>query len=610
MPATREAAVCAADVSLPIRVIPYPDPRPPDDGVPPLDTHCAPLRAGFRGQEMKIRFTRSRLPGTLLCALAIAGCGGGGGSGGEPAAQESTSPDPEKTFDAQVTGSVGDGPIANATLSVYTSSGELLETFSSDQDAAYNVSFKTKGKYYPLVIEAVDGIDLVTNLSPDFKLESVSTEPRNKATVNLTPYSTLAVAAAREMSGGISDRNIDTAVEAVMSELSYGLTSFSVDGPISTEIDDSNLAEMVKSSEALAELFRRTNQAMLAARGSSSIDAVIAALGSDLVDGDLDGRGGPLTDAQVSATAAIVSAQVLVESMTNRLRVNGEVVTAALDRVINQLASRNMSAPTASLPVTAEMLANAKLGVDAALAIAPSAGLETLRAALDDVSPGMLPADVREVLASDAELELDDSISSITAGTDADVDTVNTVMASDSGDTALTISGTPSTQVLVGEKYAFEPTTSGGDGTLTFSISGKPGWAAFDTSTGLLSGTPGDGDVGTYSDIVITVTDGQASSSLGPFSISVDATATGAAELSWTAPTENTDGTTLTDLDGYSVHWGKDPDSYSSSQELDAGIQSYVVEELTAGTWYFAVRARNSDGLYSDYSNEASKTIE
>jgi len=47
---------------------------------------------------------------------------------------------------------------------------------------------------------------------------------------------------------------------------------------------------------------------------------------------------------------------------------------------------------------------------------------------------------------------------------------------------------------------------------------GKPSWATFDTTTGLLSGLAVKG---TYSGIVITVSDGCATASLPAFSIKV-----------------------------------------------------------------------------------------
>ncbi len=84
------------------------------------------------------------------------------------------------------------------------------------------------------------------------------------------------------------------------------------------------------------------------------------------------------------------------------------------------------------------------------------------------------------------------------------------------------ISGNPMTTIQAGSIYSFVPVASDPDGdNLTFSISNKPSWANFDTSTGQLFGSPNNSNVGTYSNIVISVSDGIASSSLTSFSISV-----------------------------------------------------------------------------------------
>jgi len=99
--------------------------------------------------------------------------------------------------------------------------------------------------------------------------------------------------------------------------------------------------------------------------------------------------------------------------------------------------------------------------------------------------------------------------------------------------------------------------------------------------------------------------------SLAAFSIDVMAIATGSATLSWAAPTQNSDGSPLLDLAGYKVYWGTSSGNYTNSVTLNgAGMTTYVVENLLSGTtYYFAVTSFNSDGLESDFSNEASKTI-
>jgi hypothetical protein len=89
-----------------------------------------------------------------------------------------------------------------------------------------------------------------------------------------------------------------------------------------------------------------------------------------------------------------------------------------------------------------------------------------------------------------------------------------------------TIAGIPAGTVQAGSHYVFQPSASDTNGNaLVFSVAGLPSWASFSATTGLLSGTPSSADVGSYSNIVVTVGDGQASASLAPFAITVTAIA-------------------------------------------------------------------------------------
>jgi hypothetical protein len=181
------------------------------------------------------------------------------------------------------------------------------------------------------------------------------------------------------------------------------------------------------------------------------------------------------------------------------------------------------------------------------------------------------------------------------------------------GNAAPTIQGQPSGTVQAGQAYTFQPSASDPNGdTLTFSVGNKPGWADFNTATGRLSGTPTAADVAMYSNITISVSDGQASDSLSAFSISVTdvAAATGTATLSWTPPTENSDGSALTDLAGYQVYYGQSQNNLTKTVTLNnASLSTYVVENLGSGTWYFALVAVNSRGTTSVFSSVATKTI-
>ena len=81
------------------------------------------------------------------------------------------------------------------------------------------------------------------------------------------------------------------------------------------------------------------------------------------------------------------------------------------------------------------------------------------------------------------------------------------------------------------------------------------------------------------------------------------------AVLSWTAPTQNVDGSPLTNLAGYKVYWGTTPGTYSSNASVSgAGTTTYTTN-LTPGTWYFAVSALDATGAESAKTNEVSKTV-
>ena len=106
------------------------------------------------------------------------------------------------------------------------------------------------------------------------------------------------------------------------------------------------------------------------------------------------------------------------------------------------------------------------------------------------------------------------------------------------------ITGTPATTVQAGSAYSFTPAASDADGnTLTFAITNKPSWANFSTATGQLSGTPATANVGTYSNIVISVSDGTTSVSLPTFSIQVTAPPAIPPTISGNPPTQAQAGT-------------------------------------------------------------------
>jgi hypothetical protein len=176
---------------------------------------------------------------------------------------------------------------------------------------------------------------------------------------------------------------------------------------------------------------------------------------------------------------------------------------------------------------------------------------------------------------------------------------------------APTISGSPASNVVAGQAYSFQPSAADANGDqLTFTVANLPGWASFNASTGRVSGTPTASQVGAYGNISISVSDGTANAALAAFSITVTDVASGSATLSWTPPTSNSDGTTLTNLSGFQVRYGRTSGNLDQTVSLNnPSINRYVVENLSSGIWYFAVVAVNSNGVTSSLSNTSNKTI-
>ncbi len=101
-----------------------------------------------------------------------------------------------------------------------------------------------------------------------------------------------------------------------------------------------------------------------------------------------------------------------------------------------------------------------------------------------------------------------------------------------------TISGTPSDNVLEGGDYSFTPTLSDIENDpLTVTVLNSPGWLTLNATTGVLSGSPEVGDEGTYSNIVLQVSDGQGSTQLARFTIEV----VGDFDIDGVANSEDTD---------------------------------------------------------------------
>jgi len=178
------------------------------------------------------------------------------------------------------------------------------------------------------------------------------------------------------------------------------------------------------------------------------------------------------------------------------------------------------------------------------------------------------------------------------------------------------LSGNPAVTATVGSAYSFQPTARDPNGlALTFSVWGKPAWLNFDKATGRLYGTPTAANVGKYGPMGIEASDGYYVGSLPAFAITVPSQGASlppsAVTLAWTPPTENTNGSTLTNLAGYHIYYGTSQSNLSKVVDIsNPGVASYVLSDLTSGTWYFALTSVNSAGVESERSSIISTVVD
>ena len=181
-----------------------------------------------------------------------------------------------------------------------------------------------------------------------------------------------------------------------------------------------------------------------------------------------------------------------------------------------------------------------------------------------------------------------------------------------STNSAPTIQGNPARAITVGQTYNFIPVASDADGdALTFSVTNLPSWASFSAETGELSGLPTLTNTGMFSNISISVSDGERSTSLNPFSIEVTQSSLGSTTLTLIAPAVHTDGTAFTDLASYKLYFGNTRGAYPNEIVVDnPGVSDYVVENLAPATYYFVATAINTAGMESGFSNEVTRVVE
>jgi len=574
--------------------------------------------------------------------------------------------DPQDTIvSTRIVGSVGDGPIQDARVRAFTNSGDEVPRSEtrSDNTADYEITVRTQGRNYPLTIVADEGIDMVTNGQPDFSLRSVVMGPGRNEIANLNPYSTLIVKTAQK-SGGIRFETIAEATDTVVERYGFGLGSSLIVHPIFSPMDHTNVHVVVKASETVGEMIRRTRDAVSTgcAYREAAIwrcgDEVVNTLAADLADGWIDGwiDGEASFDSRrIAAVANVASGAVMLEALANQLRIHAYNIDAKteMDRVIG-IVRPEATLRTGDVPIPPEALLQARRALHAAKRVLvtrpnPDPGVPHVLEAIYAVQTTPPGSTQLNPLLSDEERTLEWAIEALNRAivyaaditNESLLDEINLIASSedvpylenpdepapdsDEGEgkeqpidydpnTAPVIAGTPTT-AWVGQEWHFTPEARDDDGDpLTFSQQGMPGWADFDTKTGTMWGTPDQ--AGTH-EVTITVSDQMDSASL-EFVLEVaepetqpDEPTLGTATLTWSRPETRADGTPLNALAGYRIYYGTDANNLTRELDIRDGEQTQLlVEDLESGTWYFAITALSSEGIESEKSNIGIKIIQ
>jgi hypothetical protein len=502
---------------------------------------------------MALRNTIGALSGALAlgavfaAVLAVSGCEGG--------AVSSNPEDPDAIVTTLIVGSVGDGPIVNARLRVYSNSGQLLTETRSSSTADYSITVKTQGRNYPLTIAADEGTDLVTGGPPDFSLVSVIMGPGSREVANLNPYSTLIVRAAQKSVGGISSATIAAATDAVVENYGFGLGSDLVVHPIFSPMNDTNVHVVVKASETLGEMIRRTRDAVtpncpyVEKELWLCGDDVVEALAADLVDGWIDGwidyRNAPFHDRRIAAVANVASAAVMLEALANRLSIDfynldADIAKAQMDSVIG-IVRPAATLRTGDVTIPPEALMQARRALHAAIQVL---------ATRDNPDPGVLHV----------------------------LEALYAVQTTPPGSTQLS------------------PLLSEAENALELAIAALNraiGYAADITDESLLNEI-----------------NRMASSEEVPYLENPYEPTLGTATLTWSRPETRADGTPLNALAGYRIYYGTDANNLTRELDIRDGEQTQLlVEDLESGTWYFAITALSSEGIESEKSNIGIKII-
>lgn len=354
--------------------------------------------------------------GTLLClcsgVLGTAGCNGGNGA--------SSTDMLRNRQDVVIAGFLTDGPIIGATVEVISADDAIMSQALVGSTASFHALVPANTKY-PIRLRALGGIDLVTQRTPDFVLETVITRP-DQAVANLSPFSTLV---SRVVACSTKHAKVAQVWDRVMGELGMGYDVERFGHPSWTPMESANAVPFVLASEALGESVRRTRDALGDTADEVDADAVISALGCDLAaDRVLDGRGDG-SSPRISATFHAASAGVLVETVTRRLRVDDADAAQRLDAAIREV--RPEGGSVLDVEPNPLVMQQTRDHLTALLGRVPGDLIPRLMRLFDQTPAAQLRTVIAASLSADDDAALADSVRAVA---NADAQAIDAILAS------------------------------------------------------------------------------------------------------------------------------------------------------------------------------------
>ena len=536
-------------------------------------------------------------------ALLIVACGGGSGGSGIAAGDAGDGvATATLADDIQIAGSVGDGPVTGATVEVWNVRGEMIGSMKSDNTASFRSRIRVRRSSYPLLLKVRGGTDLVSGRAPDFQMLSVM---RNRYTrqVNINPFSTLIVKIAQSLPGGLNRDNIRTASGFVMQTSAFGLDAAVVSDTISSRLTDDNVANLIKASEAMGEMVRRTRDRMRAAGLQVSGSGVMDALAADMKDGRLDGRGAAGTNSRLTAVAKVVSGQVMVEALSNNLKVDGVVATSVIDeaiRITRPGVANN--ALTRSVRITDNALKQTMAAIAAASVVDPGAEVDGLAAVVSGIRSGASSADAATVLPADSSRAFDNSLQLVTSASQGQIDRVNTAedLVTEAPAPQAPAPQEPAPQESAPQESA--PQESAPEEPAPEEPAPQEPAPQEPAPQEPAPQEPAPQEPAPQE----PAPQEPAPQDPAPQVPATPApTSTGNFTLQWTAPVARADGSplSLADIDSYWIYYGTSAGNYTNRISVTNGsAQTATVSNVPTGSWYVAMSTVDTGGLESSRS--------